>query len=160
VVLARFLYGPDGFIRLGRLIPLLGLTLMMALFGGALIWLTPRVTQNEAGRALWVIFAVLMLKMPLVLLLWYFVRRNMEWPGRPVRWRADEVDEILEYLEHEAIAAVGGDSSEARLAYLSREAWNVADQVGGELKVDALTVALRIDELQAAEQRRRTVDSP
>lgn len=160
MVLARFLYGPDGFIRLGRLIPLLGLTLMMALFGGALIWLTPRITQNDAGRALWVIFAVLMLKMPLVLLLWYFVRRNMEWPGRPVRWRADEVDEILEYLEHEALAAVGGDSSEARLAYLSREAWNVADQVGGDLKVDALTVALRIDELQAAERRRRTVDFP
>jgi hypothetical protein len=34
----------------------------------------------------------------------------------------------------------------ARLAYLSREAWNVADQVEGNAKVDALTVALRIDE--------------
>lgn len=160
MVLERFLYGPDGFIRLGRLLPLLGLTLVMALFGGALIWLTPHITHSDAGSALWVIFAVLMLKMPLVLLLWYFVRRNMEWPGRPVRWRPQEVGEILDYLDREAHAAVGADSSEARLAYLSREAWNVADQVGGELKVDALTVALRIDELQAAEARRRTVDSP
>jgi hypothetical protein len=32
------------------------------------------------------------------------------------------------------------------LAHLSREAWHIADHVSGEAKVDALSVALGIDE--------------
>ncbi|MGE3140988.1 MAG: hypothetical protein AB7O53_16170, partial [Thermoleophilia bacterium] len=35
----------------------------------------------------------------------------------------------------------------ARLTYLQREAWNVADRVGGEVKVDAVDTALSIDAL-------------
>ena len=35
-------------------------------------------------------------------------------------------------------------------AYLQREAWNVADRVGGDLKVDAVNVALHIDQLGRA----------
>ena len=38
------------------------------------------------------------------------------------------------------------DDRAARLAYLSREAWNVADRVTGDAKIDALTVALQIDQ--------------
>ena len=43
----------------------------------------------------------------------------------------------------------------ARLAYLQREAWNVADRVGGELKVDAVNVALHIDQLLGRVGRRK-----
>ena len=43
----------------------------------------------------------------------------------------------------------------ARLAYLQREAWNVADRVGGEVKVDAVDVALHIDQLLARTGRRK-----
>ena len=52
---------------------------------------------------------------------------------------------ILARLGSEAERAAA-DASASRLAHLSREAWYIADSVSGEAKVDALTVALGIDE--------------
>ena len=43
-----------------------------------------------------------------------------------------------------------------RLEYLSQEAWHVADQLDGEAKVDALTVALRIDLVAERARRERS----
>ena len=61
-------------------------------------------------------------------------------------WSDRELAAILARLAHEAGVAGASVDGEARLAHLSREAWHIADQVSGEAKVDALTVALGIDE--------------
>lgn len=145
-MLDRFIRGHDGAVRFGRLVIVLACCILMAMFGGALIWIAPAVTESDALRGLWVLFAVGVLKLPLILLLWSFIRRNQEWPGQRVRWTDDEFDAILDHLMAQAVTANARPDRAARLAYLSREAWNIADQVDGERKVDALTVALRIDE--------------
>lgn len=146
----RFLYRTDGTLRRGRLTVTLGVTIALAVFGTALLVLAPRVADSAFGRGLWVMFAVVMLKFPLIAILWSFIRRNAEWPGRPVVWSADELVAILQRLDNEAARAAAHDNSTVRLAHLSGEAWHVADQVSGEAKVDALRVALRIDELRMA----------
>lgn len=157
-VLRRFLYRPrDGTLRHGRLIFLLVTAIAFAMFGTALVVLAPRVSDSTLGRGLWVMFAVVMLKFPLIAILWSFIRRNAEWPGRRVEWSDKELGVILERLTHEAKAAADGPNGAARLAHLSREAWHIADHVSGEAKVDALSVALGIDERL---RTRRGAESP
>ena len=145
-VLQRFLHQRDGTLRYWRLVALLGTTIAMAIFGGALIWIVPSLTSNGFARAAWVIVAIGLLKLPLILLLWSFIRTNREWPGRRPQWGDVEVAAILRHIVEQAHDAESRPDAAARLAYLSREAWHVADQVVGDAKVDALTVALRIDE--------------
>lgn len=146
-MLRRYLYrSGDGTLRRGRLVGLLAVAIALAVFGTGLLVLAPRVSDSALGRGAWVMFVVVLLKFPLIAILWSFIRRNAEWPGRPVAWNDRELTAILERLTYEAVVAERGSNPEARLAHLSREAWHVADQVSGEAKVDALNVALTIDE--------------
>ncbi len=128
----------------------------LAIFGTALLVLAPQVSDSTFGRGMWVMFVVVALKLPLIALLWSFIRRNAEWPGGRVRWSDRELAAILERLTHEADIAASGVDGEARLAHLSREAWHIADQVSGEAKVDALTVALGIDERLMTQRSRKS----
>jgi hypothetical protein len=155
VVLTRFLYGADGRLRLGRLIPLLAVTIFMAICGSFAVVATTQLFTNPTARFLWVVLVIFGLKLPLILLLWWFIRRNKEWPTKRSAWSPQETREILDYIEREAVAAECRPDAPARLAFLSREAWNVADHTGGDGKVDALTVALRIDERGARVRERR-----
>ena len=146
-VLRRYLYrNRDGTLCRGRLVALLVGAITLAMFGTALVALAPHVAESTLGRSLWVMFAVVMLKFPLIAILWSFIRRNAEWPGRRLEWSDAELGVILERLTCEAGLAGTGPNGEARLAHLSREAWHIADHVSGDAKVDALSVALRIDE--------------
>jgi hypothetical protein len=154
LVLDRYLHRRDGSLRYWRLVSLLAVCFAMAIFGGALIWIVPSLTTDPWLRAGWVMFAIGVLKMPLILLLWSFIRRNAEWPGRRVVWSDDETAAILASITMQAADATGRPDCRARLAYLSREAWHVADNVSGAAKVDALTVALRIDERLIARRER------
>jgi hypothetical protein len=155
VMLRRFLYDADGHVRIMRLIPLLGVMIMLATFGTLGIVATPGISQNAGVQLAWVLTIVVVLKLPLIFFLWWLIWRNKEWPGRSVRWSGRETREILDYLEARSVEAEGLPDAPARLAYLSREAWHVADQVEGPVKVDALTVALRIDERAAHVRERR-----
>ena len=98
-----------------------------------------------------------MLKFPLVSLLWWFIVRNKEWPVRPPKWSDRETSDILAYILSEADRALPLPDAEARLTYLQGEAWNVADRVGGDRKVDAVNVALHIDEMLARPGVRRRI---
>ena len=146
----RFLYRPDGTLRRGRLTATLGATIALAIFGTSLLVLAPRVADSAFGRGAWVMFAVVVLKFPLIAILWSFIRRNAEWPGRPVVWSDAELAAILQRLDNEAARAADHENATLRLAHLSTEVWAIADRVSGEAKADALRVALRIDELRMA----------
>jgi hypothetical protein len=147
-VLARFLYTEHGRVRVRRMIGVVGTCVAFAIFGSFLLALTPTLANHEGLQTLWVLFSVFLLKFPLVALLCWFILRNKEWPVRPPKWSEDETREILDYLVSEAKRSMDLPDSPARLAYLQREAWNVADRVEGELKADAVDVAVRIDALQ------------
>jgi hypothetical protein len=153
-VLARFLYTPGGRIRVRRMFLVVATAVALAIFGSFLLVLTPVFSGHEGLQTVWVLFSVFLLKFPLVSLLWWFIARNKEWPVRPPKWSDEETGEILRYLVSEADRSLALPDAPARLAYLQREAWNVADRVGGEVKVDAVNVALHIDQLLARPRRR------
>jgi hypothetical protein len=155
-VLQRFLYTPDGRVILPRMIAVVVTTLAFAIFGSFLLVVTPLLADHEGVQTVWVLFSVFLLKFPLVALLWWFIVRNKEWPVRPPDWSDRETGDILAYLVAEADRALPLPDAEARLLYLQGEAWNVADRVGGDRKMDAVDVALHIDQLLARLRTRRT----
>lgn len=137
------------------MICVVGVCVAFAIFGSLLLALTPTLADHEGLQTLWVLFSVFLLKFPLIALLSWFILRNKEWPVRPPKWSDRETREILDYLVAEADRSLALPDAPARLAYLQREAWNVADRVeDGELKVDAVNVALHIDRLLAPPRRR------
>lgn len=133
-----------------RLIPTLVAFIILAFFGTTLIFVTPAISDSTAVQVTWALFALAGLKLPIIMLLWHFISRNRDWPGRWARWSTKESREILAHLEEEAWRAPYLPDTAARLDHLSREAWNVADAMEGASKIDALTVALRIDEKRGA----------
>lgn len=157
--MTRFLVDETGRLHARRLFFVGVGSLVMALFGTVLLVGTPVLNGYPAMQTAYVIFCVFALKLPLVILCWWLIMRNQEWPGRRVVWSPSEVDEILAHLVAEAGRARDRPDELARLTYLSGEAWHVADEVGGEAKVDALTVALRIDERMALVRARADAGS-
>lgn len=147
MVLARFLYTPSGRVRTPRMIGTIAVTIVLAIFGSFLLAVTPVFGGHHGIQIAWVLFAVALLKLPLIGLLWWFIVRNKEWPMKPPKWSEDEVREILAYLESEAERSLALPDAPARLGYLRGEAWHVADRVGGELKLDAIAMALQIDRM-------------
>ena len=153
-MLARFLYDADGRVRVRHMIAVVAGCIVMAIFGTFLLVLTPVFGGHEGIQTGWVLFSVFLLKFPLVSLLWWFIARNKEWPTRAPKWSDPETREILDYLVAEAARSRDLPDAPARLAYLRGEAWNVADRVSGEVKADAVNVALHIDELTRPRTRR------
>ena len=155
--MTRFLYHADGRLRRGRMVLLLCITLPMAVFGPALLVAIPSITDDDLGRGALAFLAVALFKVPLMLLFFVFISRNRELPGRRVKWGDDEISEILESLRVQADNADRFADAESCLQRLSADAGHVADQLAGPRQVDALTVALQIDERLIA---RRRVSSP
>lgn len=147
-MLGRFLYRDDGRAHVPHMIATVGACVAMAVFGTLLLTMTPMLGDHEGIQVLWGLFAVVMLKLPLIGLLFWFIVRNKELPTRAPKWDDRETREILDYLLAESERALTLPDSRQRLAYLQREAWNVADRVSGDIKSNAVAVALRIDELQ------------
>ena len=154
-MLERFLYAADGRVRMRHMIAVVASCLAMALFGSFLLVLTPLMADHEGVRTLWVLFSVFLLKFPLVSLAFWFILRNTEWPVRPPKWSEGETREILAYLRAEAERVRVLPDAPARLAYLQREAWNVADRVGGDVKMEAVDTAIHIDAILARPRARR-----
>jgi hypothetical protein len=155
-MLARFLYDADGRVRVRHMVVLIAGCIVFALFGTFLLAVTPVFSGHEGAQTIWVLFCVFLLKFPLIALLWWFIARNKETPVKPPKWSEDETREILAYLVAEADRCRNMPDARARLAYLQREAWNVADRVGGEVKADAVNVALHIDQINRPRARRST----
>lgn len=145
-MLGRFLFSPSGRAHFRRMTAVVIGCVGLALGGSFLLAITPAITDPRL-QSVWVLFAVFILKFPLMFFLWWLIWRNKEWPMRPPRWSDEEAREIMTYLVHEADRSRRLPDAPARLRYLSGEAWHVADRVDGELKVDAVDVALHIDQV-------------
>ena len=140
----RFLFTPDGKVRRRRMMGTVVVTVAIALFGSFLLALTPTMSGHEHVQTLWVLFSVFLLKFPLVGLLWWLIVRNKEWPFQRPKWSPEETREILAYLLAEAERSRPLPDASERLAYLQSEAWHVADRSHGELKAEAVDVAVSI----------------
>lgn len=138
-----------------RVVPAILVSLVLALFGTVFLVWAPDIGIGWL-RATYVLFVVVALKMPLIAILWWLIARNHEWPGSKPTWLPAEQAEILAYLENQAHQAALLPDAVERLEYLSQEAWHVADRLDGNAKVDALTVALRIDLVCERARRERS----
>ncbi len=141
---------------LRRVAPVIVVTLAMAIFGTVLVTLTPSIGGPGWFKGMYVLFVVVALKLPLLAVLWWLIARNPEWPGTLPKWTTHEQAEILAYLENEARRVRHLPDAIERLEYLSQEAWHVADRLEGDAKVDALTVALRVDLIASSARRERS----
>lgn len=155
-MLTRLLFDERGKTRRGRMIYFVMVLFSLAAFGGLGAAFT-ELFDSTTVQAVWLLFSVFLLKLPLLGFLWWLIARNKEWPGSPVVWSAEETGEILAYLRTEATRAVDLPDAEARLEYLSREAWHVADKADGPQKGEAVGVALEIDAMRSRTRGRRPV---
>ena len=158
-MLSRIFVDGSGRLRMNRLFPTVFACVLLALLGTVLVVATPAFNGYEVFQSIWVLMCVFFFKVPLVVILWWLIWRNKELPGRPVEWSHDEFAGILEHLLRQARMAFMAEDEDARLRYLSKEAWNLAGQVSGDATVDALTVALRIDE-RRVQLRDRDSETP
>lgn len=99
--------------------------------------------------AIWVVTALVVVKVPLLVLVWWLLGLKRE-QARSGGWSSGECAEILAYLEQQAQDSVRKPDAAARLAYFSREAWFVADAAADADKPAAVAAALRIDALAQA----------
>lgn len=109
------------------------------MFGGIL---------GSSVLATWVIGAFVVIKIPLLGLMWWVLGRKRE-RGTVGKWSTSECHEILEYLEREARASMGRPDAGARLAYYCKEAWFVATNAADADTDAAVSTAQRIDALAA-----------
>jgi hypothetical protein len=122
---------------------------LMVLSIGSFAALLAAGTGSPEALAIWVVAALVVIKVPLLIMVWWLLGRRKE-PVGGGGWRTDECEEILRYLEEQARASAGLGDAGARLAYYSREAWYVADAAADVDKPAAVAVALRIDAMATA----------
>lgn len=137
-----------------RMIVVTAALVAVAVGGAALAGFAAILTGHPDLQGTWVMITVVMMKLPLIAFAWWFIVQNKEWPGKPVVWDAEETREILAYLRNEAERALDHPDAAARLEYLRKEAWHVADRATGSMKSEAVDVALEIDRRFSALGRR------
>ncbi len=148
-MLTRFLFYPNGRARVRRMVLTIIALVFFAMFGTAFLIFARFFTGDTTAQTILLIIFVVLLKFPLIAFLWWLIGRNKEIPGVPVVWDAEETAQILAYLSAQARESMDRADAPSRLSYLSREAWHVADRADGEMKADAVGVALEIDRLAA-----------
>ncbi len=116
----------------------------VALFGSFLLVLTPSLGDRPGLQTLWVIFSLVMLKVPLLALVWWMIARRR---GRP---RAEDASTetaaaFIDRIEGEAALAAGRPDAAARLASLRGEAWARIARADEAESPELVELALRLD---------------
>lgn len=144
-LLTRFAMDEDGKLRSMRL-------LAIAFAGGLIVAVGTTIAivvadaGNPATLTIWVIVAFLGVKLPLLGLLWWILGRQQ----RDDQPTDDELRQMLVRLEAGTDIALRSPDAQDRLEILRDEAWFVSDRASGELKPEAVELALRLDELTHA----------
>jgi hypothetical protein len=146
-----FFHDPEGrlharrtFVFIAALVLLMGLATVLLLVASTAI--------SIEVLAIGVIVILIVVKLPLLAFVWWLLGRHQEKPGQ-TSWSHEERSEILAYLEGEAAQSVSRPDAKARLRFLAREAWHVADTAPDEDKASAVAVALRISQLEPVRSR-------
>jgi hypothetical protein len=150
----EFFHDHEGRLRNRRALIATGVLALVAFGGTTLCIILLVVIQPPAAIAVVLAVGIIGCKLPLLVWVWRLMGRHMEIPGKPVVWSTDETREILGYLTRQAEASLGRPDAAARLAWLTQEAWYVADRADGPLKADAVGVALEIAQLADTAARR------
>ena len=132
----------------GTLIVVVVASAMVLLALGGMVGLMFGGVMGADALATWIIAAFIIIKIPLLGLMWWVLGRKRE-RGTVGKWSTSECHEILEYLEREARASMGRPDAQTRLAYFCKEAWFVAITAADDDTDDAVKTAQRIDAIAA-----------
>ena len=134
--------------RAGVILGLVAFALVVLSLGSFVALLAAGAGSPET-LAIWVVAALVVVKVPLLMLVWWLLGHKRD-PVGGGGWSSAECEEILRYLEEQARASAGRPDAGPRLADGSRAAWYVAGAAADADKPAAVAVALRIDELAAS----------
>lgn len=124
------------------------LALGMALFGSFLLAVTPSLDDRPGLQILWVIASLVLLKVPLLYLVWWLIARRRSRPDHA--WSDEAAGAFLERAEAELARAEQAPDAAARLTGLHAEVWAAVDRAGDRSTPALVDLALRIDRLRLA----------
>lgn len=117
----------------------------IALFGSFLLLVTPDFGGHPGLQTVWVVVALVLLKLPLLGLVWWLIARRRR--GPETRWSLPETERLLAGIEDGVAAAAGGPDAAARLDVLRADAWKAAREGDPAATPRAVEIALRIDRM-------------
>ncbi len=116
----------------------------IALFGSFLLVLTPSLGDRPGLQTLWVVVSLVLLKVPLLALVWWMIARRRSRPraGDPA---PEPAADFISRIEGEAALATAGPDTAATLASLRAQTWSrirCADETDAPALVE---LALRLE---------------
>jgi hypothetical protein len=120
----------------------------LALFGGFLLALTPSLDDRPGLQTVWVVFCLVLLKVPLLLLVWWLIVQRRS--GRERRWSEQETIDFLSRVSGEATRWRELPDPAPRLEQLRRDAWAAVERGDEGMKPALVELALRVDGLRRA----------
>lgn len=118
----------------------------LAVFGSFLLLVTPEFADRPGLQTLWVVLSLVLLKLPLLGLVWWLITRRRR--TRLPEWDAARAEAHLEELAAEADRLAGTPGAAARLDALSADAWSTAERADPSVTPAAVDLALRLDRLR------------
>ena len=128
-----------------------GAAVGLALFSSFLLVLSPDFEGHPGLQTLWVVLALVLLKLPLLGMVWWLITRRRR--ARAARLSAPETSRFLSVVEREAAAAADLPDAAGRLAALHADAWRAAREGDPSATPEAVEIALRIDRIRRREGR-------
>lgn len=128
-----------------------GAAVGVALFGSFLLVLTPDLGGHPGLQTLWVVVSLVLLKLPLLGLVWWLIARRRRAPT--ARWSAAETARFLAALDAEAARVEDLPDAAPRLQALHADAWRAAREGDAQATPAAVEIGLRIDRMRRREAR-------
>ena len=122
----------------------------LAVFGSFLLVVTPEFGDRPGLQTLWVVLSLVLLKLPLLGLVWWLITRRRR--TRLPEWDAERAERRLAELSAEAGCLAGTPGAAARLDALSADAWRTAERADPSVTPAAVDLALRIDRLRRSDR--------
>lgn len=145
--MARLFVDHEGELRGMRVMAVVAAAMLAIAFATAMAMMFGTVF-GETAVAGWTLAAFLLIKLPLLLFIWWILGRKRH-ESTSGDWSSRECHEILTYLEREAQAGMRRPDRQQRLAYFCREAWFVAHNAAPRDADSARETAERIEALAA-----------
>lgn len=152
--IVRLYYDRDGDLRAWRAMLTVGGLAFLVVLGTVLASFIGAATNPET-LALGAVIVFLAIKIPLLVVVFWILMRKGGGPGQ-AEWSPRERTEILGYLVDQAAEVRGKPNEAERIAWLTREAWHVADTAPDDERAAAVAVAVEISAMQRPTTGRAT----
>lgn len=115
----------------------------LALFGSFLLVLTPSLGDHPGLQILWVLASLVLLKFPLLFLVWWLIARRRSRSDRT--WSGETTAAFLTRAAEEVSRSAHMPDAAVRLAALRAEVWAAVERADAESTQALVDLALRID---------------